>query len=95
LSHSEKSFITDASGVVLSEVKKRVSNIVKHEYYNSINDILENYKSISILQTSDYSTRFRITDNFDFDRFCTNYLYHLFDLKQKNTDFEGLPGSLN
>ena len=95
LSHSEKSFITDASGVVLSEVKKRVSNIVKHEYYNSINDILENYKSISILQTSDYSTRFRITDNFDFDRFCTNYLYNLFDLKQNNTDFEGLPGSLN
>lgn len=61
----------------------------------AIEDILTGFDSVHVLQTSDYTTCFRITDSFEFEQFCTKYLYNLFDLPDKKTDFSGLPGSLN
>ena len=53
----------------------------------SVIEILKGYKSIYINQTSDYSTCFRITDNNEFDRFCNNFLYPLFELQVKKPDY--------
>lgn len=53
----------------------------------SINDILKDYKGIYIQQTSDYTTCFRITDFNSFYRFCTKFLYPLFELSEKPPDF--------
>jgi hypothetical protein len=58
--------------------------------YCCIEDILKGYKSIYIQQTSDFTTCFRITDSKEFDRFCNQYLYALFELSDKKTDFIGL-----
>lgn len=55
-----------------------------------VEDILKGYKFIFIQQTSDYTTCFRITDSKEFDRFCNQYLYALFELSDKKTDFTGL-----
>jgi hypothetical protein len=63
--------------------------------YISVNDILKDYKSIYIQQTSDFTTCFRITDSKEFDRFCNLYLYALFELSSNKTDFTGVPGSFN
>jgi len=60
----------------------------KREYCD-IESILNGYKSIYIQQTSDYSTCFRITDSNEFDKFCTQYLYALFEMSDKKTDFTG------
>ena len=57
--------------------------------YCCIEDILQGYKSIYIQQTSDYTTCFRITDSKEFDKFCTQYLYALFEMSDKKTDFTG------
>lgn len=48
-----------------------------------IEDILCGYKGIMILQTSDYSTLFRITDSKEFDSFCNKFLYPFFELSYK------------
>jgi len=61
----------------------------------SVETILKGYKSIYICQSSDYTTTFRITDQKEFRRFCTLYLYALFELSDNKTDFFGIPGSLN
>jgi len=55
-----------------------------------IEDVLKGYKPIFIQQTSDFTTCFRITDSGEFDRFCNQYLYALFELSDKKTDFTGL-----
>jgi len=51
------------------------------------NDLLKGYKGIYINQTSDYSTLFRITDPASFDKFCTGFLYPLFELSIKKSDY--------
>lgn len=73
---------------------KRISNIQSRDYI-SVNDILKGFKGVYIQQTSDFTTCFRITNNEDFEIFCNTYLYTLFELSYKKTDFSGLPGSFN
>jgi hypothetical protein len=65
------------------------NNLVKKPVglLGSAEDILKGYKGIYILQTSDYSTLYRITNNNEFDRFCKEFLYDLFDCGSNNTDF--------
>jgi hypothetical protein len=53
------------------------------EYY-TINDMLSSFKSVSTKQTSDFTTMFRINDHKEFDIFCENVLYKLFQLSDKN-----------
>lgn len=60
-----------------------------------VEDILKDYKGIYIQQTSDYTTCYRITNAFEFDRFCNLYLYELFDLGLNNTDFTGIINDKN
>ncbi len=67
----------------------------KQVHDKPVQDILKDYKGVYIQQTSDYTTCFRITDAKEFDRFCNLYLYHLFELDNKKTDFSGVPGSFN
>jgi hypothetical protein len=64
------------------------NNIIQKpkKMYGSVNDLLENYKSIYIQQTSDYSTCFRITDSKEFNRFCNNFLYPFFELSFKKNE---------
>lgn len=61
------------------------NNIIQRpkKVYDTIESILSGYKSIYIEQTSDYSTRFRITDAKEFNRFCENFLYPFFELTVK------------
>jgi len=78
-----KEIETNFFDIITGEViKERVSNI-KKSIPNDIKDVLNGYKSIYIHQTSDYTTSFRITDKLEFERFCNNYLYKLFDLPDK------------
>jgi hypothetical protein len=63
--------------------------------YCCVEDILEGYRSIYINRTSDFTTCYRITDRKEFDRFCNQYLYALFELSDKKTNFTGVLGSLN
>lgn len=64
--------------------------LLKHKKeYCSVETILKDYKSIYIQQTSDFTTCFRITDSKEFDKFCNQYLYALFELSDKKTDFTG------
>jgi hypothetical protein len=53
------------------------------EFY-TVNNLLEKYKSIKAVQTSDYTTAFRICDNKEFDQFCNDYLYKLFNLSDRD-----------
>jgi hypothetical protein len=56
-------------------------------------ELLKNYKSIYIEQTSDYTTRFTITDYKEFSRFCALFLYPLFELTvKKGMEFYSFPG---
>lgn len=64
------------------------------EFYQ-FTDLIEKYKSVQIRQTSDYTTLFRITDPNEFDDFCKVYLYKLFHLSEKNTDFYSYPLTKN
>lgn len=41
---------------------------------------LTRYKSVYIRQTSDFSTCYRITDAKEYDRFCREFLYPLFEI---------------
>lgn len=59
---------------------------IKHD----IRDMLDTYKSVKILQTSDFTTSFRITDPNEFAQFCNLFLYNLFDLRNKKHDFTPL-----
>lgn len=95
LSHPETKITYNEKTGEIFEIKRiRVSNIQK-SINIPVNKILEGYKSIYILQTSDYSTAFRITDKNEFSRFCQTYLYNLFELTGNFVNFSGVPGSLN
>lgn len=67
-------------------LNKRVSTIKKQFPICNISyqELLNRYQSVKISQTSDYTTAFRITDKLEFERFCNEYLYILFDLPAKN-----------
>ena len=70
------------------------NNIIQKpkQFYNSVDEILSGYKSIYILQTSDYTTRFRVTDLKEFQRFCNNFLYPFFELSfKKNENLYSFP----
>lgn len=65
-----------------------------HENHRLI-DALKGFKSLYQVQTSDYTTLFRITDEKEFEQFCNMYLYKLFNFPDKPTKFTGIPGSFN
>lgn len=54
-------------------------------------DILSGYKGIYINKPNDYVTIFRITDNKSFSDFCNNYLFPLFELEFKRSNFYSYP----
>jgi len=64
------------------------NNIIQRpkKMYGCVEDILTDYKSIFIQQTSDYSTCFRITDSKEFNRFCDEFLYPFFELSYKKNE---------
>lgn len=64
--------------------------IKSRELKYDIRDMLDTYKSVTILQTSDFTTSFRITDPTEFAQFCNLFLYNLFDLRNKKHDFTPL-----
>lgn len=70
-------------------IEKRVSVIKKnfgdcnYEYF-TVNDLLNKYKSISVCHSSDFTTAFRINDKLEFEQFCNDYLYKIFNLGNKN-----------
>jgi len=53
--------------------------------YNHI-DLLKGYKSLYI-KTYEHVTVFKITDRIEFNRFCTNILYPLFECTLKKSEF--------
>jgi hypothetical protein len=65
------------------------NNIIQKpkQYKGNVMDFLTGYKSIHIKQTSDYTTSFRIDDPKEFYRFCTNFLYALFELPDKKPEY--------
>jgi hypothetical protein len=64
------------------------NNLVKRpvKCYSNPIDFLKGYKSIQISQTSEWSTAYRITDTKEFDRFCNEFLYELFDIYTSNSE---------
>lgn len=64
------------------------NNLVKEPIKGrgSVQSILSGYKSIFIQQTSDFTTAYRITDPLEFQRFCNEFLYELYNLPVKNCD---------
>jgi hypothetical protein len=66
--------------------------IRNHEYMleNKIGVIdietyLLSYKSLSVTKLNDYCTAFRINENTDFDRICTELIYPIFNLDEKKS----------
>ena len=55
------------------------------EYYTP-QDMFDDYKSIRITKTSDFTTGYRITDAKEFDRFTENILNKLFNLTKENNN---------
>lgn len=49
--------------------------------------ILDNFKFDYMKQTSDYTTCYRITDNTEFKRFCSEFLYPFFELSAEKNHF--------
>jgi hypothetical protein len=65
------------------------NNIIQKpkSYYGNVRDFLTGYESIHFNQTSDYTTLFRITDSKEFNRFCNEFLYPLFELSIKKSEY--------
>ncbi len=65
------------------------NNIIQKpvQYFGSVGSLLSGYK-IRFVKSSDYTTCFRITDNFDFQDFCNKILYKFFDIS------DVIPGKL-
>lgn len=61
------------------------NNIIQHHkrFEGRPEDILKGYKGIYINQPNDYCTIYRVTDAADFDKFCSEFLYPLFELYKK------------
>ena len=76
-------------------VKKRVSAIKKQIDENGFNHMayLKGYKSIYI-NTFDHVTVFKITDRREFNKFCHNFLYALFECSVKWSEFYYEPGEI-
>jgi hypothetical protein len=55
------------------------------QYYR-FEDLCQDYKSMTMTKTSDYTTAFRINDSLEFERFCNEILYKLYDLPVKDSD---------
>jgi hypothetical protein len=64
------------------------------EHYR-FSDLLNKYCSVKMIQTSDFTYTYRITDKLEFQQFCNEYLYTLFNLHHNKTDFNGYPNSLS
>jgi hypothetical protein len=64
------------------------NNIIQKafKYYGNVLDFLYGYKSISICQTSNYTTMYRIKDTNELSRFFKNFIYPLFELSNKKSD---------
>jgi len=52
---------------------------------------LDSFKFDYMKQTSDYTTCFRITDKTEFERFCNEFLYPIFELSLKNPTLYAFP----
>jgi len=82
---SEKIFTGYYDTTTGEAIEKRVSTIQRnfgscnYEYF-TVNELLEKYKSIKAFKTSDYTTAFRIDDKAEFEDFCNDYLYKIFNL---------------
>ena len=61
----------------------------------TVREILADYSHIQKTQTSDFTIRYRIVDYKQFDKFCNQYLYALFELSDKKLTFEGTPPIFN
>jgi len=64
------------------------NNLIKKplKFYGSTEQILIGYKGIYISKTSDYTTAFRITNPVEFDKYCAEFLYDMFELPDKKTE---------
>ena len=67
-----------------SNIKRRFNCEKKYQFL-TVNDLLNEFR-FQYKQTSDYTTRFRITYHKEFSRFCDEYLYKIFDLSGSDTD---------
>jgi hypothetical protein len=68
--------------------------LIKHKTFDNsncefftINDLFEKYNSLTVCQSSDYTTAFRIEDPAQFSQFCNEYLYKIFNLSDQNSNF--------
>jgi len=69
------------------------NNIIQKafKYYGNVMYFLTGYKSIEIVQTSDYSTLYRIMDAYQFGLFFNKFLCPLFELSDKKTELYSFP----
>lgn len=76
---------SDTRIVFISNCTLRKPVQIREKNYNHI-DLLKGYKSIQI-KTYDHVTVFKVTDAKEFNKFCQNYLYPLFECQLKATEF--------
>ena len=67
---------------------KKISKIKKTYNYSElpVNDFFDKYPSLVVTYQNDYTTGFKIANSKDFSNFCTDFLYKIFDLPDRNND---------
>jgi hypothetical protein len=67
---------------------KTISNIKKTFNYSEtpINDLFDRYPSLVVTYQSEYTTGFKITTAKEFNRFCDDFLYKIFDLPSESPE---------
>lgn len=83
LSENYIDFIDNKTGEILY---KRSSKIKRKFNYSEtpINDFFKKYPKLVITYKSDYATGFKIATTEDFNLFCNEFLYEIFDLPNKS-----------
>lgn len=80
-----KTVYTDIYDKETGEAQTKTVSCIKRSFrstkdFLTFQDVIDNFKGIEIKKTSDYTTRYRFLVDSEFDQFCNQYLYQLFDI---------------